>query len=84
MSRPYPTGIYLFKVNKRNTRRMCKICSKLTMKTPERYYWRRSGIFIASFEPISFIVFVFAFFFYFELVNTGWIPGHNKLRMGKI
>ena len=30
-----PTGIYLLKVNNGNTRTMCEICSKLTMKTPE-------------------------------------------------
>ena len=29
-----PANIYLFKVNSRNTRKKCKICSKLTMKTP--------------------------------------------------
>ena len=29
-------NIYLFKVNNRNTRKMCVICSKLTIKTPER------------------------------------------------
>ena len=28
--------IYLFKVNDRNTRKRCEICSKLTIKTPER------------------------------------------------
>ena len=27
-------GIYLLKVNNRNTRTKCKICSKLTIKTP--------------------------------------------------
>ena len=27
-----PAGIYLFKVNKRNNRTMCEICSKLTIK----------------------------------------------------
>ena len=31
-----PANIYLFKVNKRNTRKRCEICSKLTIKTPER------------------------------------------------
>ena len=31
----YPAGIYLFKVNKRNRTR-CEICSKLTIKIPER------------------------------------------------
>ena len=30
-----PDGIYLLKVNIRNTRTRCKICSKLTLKTPE-------------------------------------------------
>ena len=29
-------GIYLLKVNNRNTRTRCEICSKLTIKTPER------------------------------------------------
>ena len=29
----FPDGIYLFKVNSRNTRIKCKICSKLTIKT---------------------------------------------------
>ena len=31
-----PAGNYMFKVNKRNTRKMHEICSKLTVKTPER------------------------------------------------
>ena len=32
----HPGGIYLLKVNKRNTRVRCEICLKLTIKTPER------------------------------------------------
>ena len=36
-------GIYMLKVNSKNTRARCGICSKLTIKTPER---RRSGVFI--------------------------------------
>ena len=36
----YPAGIYLFKVNNRNTRTRCEICSKLTIKIPERRYWQ--------------------------------------------
>ena len=31
-----PAGIYLLKVNNRNTRTRCEICSKLTIKTPEQ------------------------------------------------
>ena len=33
-----PAGIYLLKVNSINTRAMCEVCSKLTVKTPERYH----------------------------------------------
>ena len=29
----------MFKVNNRNTRTRCEICSKLTIKTPERPFW---------------------------------------------
>ena len=32
----YPANICLFKVNNRNSRKRCEICSKLTIKTPER------------------------------------------------
>ena len=35
-----------------------KICSKLTINTPERYKWRRSGVFIVNFEHISHLVLV--------------------------
>ena len=31
----YPANIYLFKVNNRNTRKRCEICSTLTIKTPQ-------------------------------------------------
>ena len=32
----FPAGIYLFKINNGNTKTMPEICSKLTIKTPER------------------------------------------------
>ena len=32
----YPAGNYMFKVNNRNSRTRCELCSKLTIKTPER------------------------------------------------
>ena len=57
---PYiPAGIYLLKVNNRNTRTRCEICSKLTINTPERRHCRRSGVFIVNFEHISHLVLVF-------------------------
>ena len=52
-------GIYLLKVNNRNTRTTCEICSKLAIKTPELHQWRRSGVFISNFEHISHFVLVF-------------------------
>ena len=54
-----PAGIYLLKVNNRNTRTRCEICSTLTIKIPERRHWDRSGIFIVNFEHISHLVLVF-------------------------
>ena len=48
-----PVGIYLLKVNNRK-RTKCEICSKLTIKTPERrHWWPCSGVFIFNFEHIS-------------------------------
>ena len=44
----YPAGNYMFKVNNRNTKTRCEICSKLTIKTPERRQWRRSGVFVVT------------------------------------
>ena len=53
------TGIYQLKVNNRNTRTRCEMCSKLTIKAPEGRQWRPSGIFIVNFEQISHFVLVF-------------------------
>ena len=33
----HPAAFYLFKVNNGNTRAICDICSKLTLKTPDRH-----------------------------------------------
>ena len=52
-------GNYMFKVNNRNNRTRCEICSKLTIKTPERRHWRRSDVFIVNSEQISHLVLVF-------------------------
>ena len=49
----------LFKVNNRSTTKRCQICLKLTIKTPERCYWRRSDVFSANFEHISHLFLVF-------------------------
>ena len=49
-----PANIYMFKVDNRITRKSCEICSKLTIKTPERL-----GVFIVNFEHISHLFLVF-------------------------
>ena len=49
----------MFRVNNRNTRTRCEICSNLTIKTPEWRQWRRSGVFIVNFEDILHLVLVF-------------------------
>ena len=47
-----PTKNNLFKVNNRNFWKRCEICSKLTVKTPERRQWRCSVGFIVNFDHI--------------------------------
>ena len=50
-----PDGNYMFKANNRIARATCEICSKLTIKTPER---RPSGVLIVNFEHISHLALV--------------------------
>ena len=50
--KPYLANIYLFKVNKRNTRKKCEICSELTKVKCEI-------CFIVNFEHISDVSLVF-------------------------
>ena len=42
---PIPAGNCMFKANSRNTRARCEICSKLTIKKPERRSFARWDIF---------------------------------------
>ena len=47
-------GSYLLKVNNRNARTKCGICSKLTIKTRERRrHWPCSSVSIANFEHVT-------------------------------
>ena len=65
-----PANIYLLKANNSNTTKSC-ICSNLTIKTPERHQWRRSGVFIVNFEHIL-QLFAGLLFVDFEQVNVSW------------
>ena len=60
MDDPISVGIYLLKVNNRNTRPRREICSKLTIKTPG--YVTGSGVFIVNSEHISQLVLMFLLF----------------------
>ena len=50
--------LHLFKDNDRITRKRCKICSKLTIKTPERRQWRHSTLRIFPFYVSPFLIFL--------------------------
>ena len=52
--------IYMLKVRNIRTRR--QICSKLTMKTPERHLASTPSVFIVNFEHISHLAIVFLLF----------------------
>ena len=51
-----PAGIYLLRVNNRNTRTRCEICPKLTIKTQEQHQWTYftpySSVSIVNFEHV--------------------------------
>ena len=53
------------------TPELCKICSKLTIKTPEQRQGCRSGVFIVNSEQISRIALVFKII-ELEQLNAGW------------
>ena len=65
-----PAGIYMLKVNNRNTRARCEICWKLTIKIPERRlasFWYIYCYIWTYFTPCSSISIV-----NFEHVIAGW------------
>ena len=59
----FPANIYLFKVINRKTRKRFEIFGtffwELKIKTPERYQWRRSIVFLIDYEYISYLFLVF-------------------------
>ena len=69
----------MFKVNNRNNRTRCEICSELTIKTLKRRQYRRFPVFIVNFENISHLLLV-----NFEQVNDGGIISVKIDTNGKI
>ena len=78
-SKNFPTNIYLFRVNNSNTRKRCEICSKLTIKSPQR----RSTVFIVNFEHVShlFTPFSSVSTVGFEQVNICWVPPYQFMNV---
>ena len=67
----FPGGNYMFKVNNRNTRTRCEICSKLTINIPERHH----RLYHKVFQMFAICVFP-EFpqnFFYTKLRNSSWL-----------
>ena len=77
-----PAGSYMSKVKSRNTRIMCKICLKLTIKTPE---WRQKkpGLLIVNFEHISHLVLVFLLLSLSWYLFKTWIIKRKWLKSKK-
>ena len=46
-------SVYLFKVNNGKTRTISETYSEITIKAPERYQWRRSGVFIVNIVTLT-------------------------------
>ena len=57
---------------------MFEICSKLTIKTPERSHWRHSGVFIVNFKNIAHFVLVFLLLTLNMQLPVGNDPYTNK------
>ena len=58
----------MFKVNNRNARTRCEICSKLTIKAPERHH------FIVNFEHVSHLVLMFLLLTLSRQMPAGYGP----------
>ena len=71
----FSTNIYLFIVNNGNTRKMCEICLKLTIKSPQR----RSTVFIVNFKHVSCLFTLFSSISNarFEHVNVWWVTPYQ-------
>ena len=77
-------GIYLFKVNNKNSRKVrnnirALSISKLTMKTPEWSQWRRFDDFIGNFEQIWVTDLMFPLLIFEQVIASWRISRDNYL-----
>ena len=61
--------------SKSTIRKKCEICSQLTIKTPERRYWRLSSVFICNLEQFSNLVLVLQWL----TLNRKWFVDRNHI-----
>ena len=78
-----PAGIYSLKMNNENTRTICEICSKLTLKIPTLHQWRHSSVFNVNFAQISNMVPVFPLWIWTSKYCLGCVLSYtsNKTRL---
>ena len=71
----FPVSFYLFKVNNRNRRKRCEICSKVTTKTPKRSHRHRSSVFIFNVQhflhhSLVFLLFTVSMYLFSGLIEV--------------
>ena len=84
----FPVSFYLFKVNNRNSRKRCEICSKLTTKIPKRRHRHRSSVFIFNVQQflhhsLVFLLFTVSMYLFSGLIEVkikstdDWLENKN-------
>ena len=84
----FPVSFYLFKVNNRNRRKRCEICSKVTTKTPKRSHRHRSSVFIFNVQhflhhSLVFLLFTVSMYLFSGLIEVkikstdDWLENKN-------
>ena len=59
MSKTHQLAVTCYKSSMETTKKMCEICSKLTIKKPEQLYRRRSGVFNSNSDQTPNITLLF-------------------------
>ena len=75
----HSNDIYLFKVNNGKSGKMCEICSKLTITTPERPHWRCSGVLLLTSNIFHTLLWCFLCWIWTSKYRVG-MYGYNKIQ----
>ena len=66
-----PAGNFRFKVNDRNTKTRCQICTELTIKTPDKF---EHILYLVLVFLLLTLICIFFFFFFFDM----YLPAGKK------